>query len=70
MSKHDTSKRIIELAIRYGFKLVRRNKHLIFKHALGGTLVTSATCNDRRALKNVESNIKQILSSHDSNHHN
>jgi predicted RNA binding protein YcfA (HicA-like mRNA interferase family) len=66
----DTARRIVKLAESYGFKLVRRNKHLVFKHTSGKMLVTSFTCSDGRALRNVESNIKQILSNNDSDHCN
>ena len=70
MSKHDVTKRIIALAESYNFKLIRQSKHLIFRHECGAQLTTSKSCTDRRALKNVEANIKQILLKHNANHTN
>jgi predicted RNA binding protein YcfA (HicA-like mRNA interferase family) len=64
----DTSRRIVKLAESYGFKLIRQKRHLIFKHSSGKVLTTSLTCSDRRALKNVEATIKNLLANHDSNH--
>lgn len=66
MSKHDTTKRIVALAKSYNFKLIRQNKHLIFRHESGAQVVTSASCADWRALKNVEANIKHALRKHES----
>lgn len=68
MSKHDTTKRIVALAKSYNFKLIRQSKHLIFRHECGAQVVTSASCNDHRALKNVETNIKHALLKHNANH--
>jgi len=70
MTKHDATKQIIALAKTYDFILIRKKKHLIFKHPSGATLVTSGTTGDWRALKNVEANIKHILLKHDSNYTN
>jgi hypothetical protein len=52
---------LVEAAKRHGFVLVRRNKHLIFKNADGLTLVSSATVGDRRAIYNMERDIKRLL---------
>ena len=68
MTKHDATKRIVALAKSYDFKLIRQNKHLIFRHESGAQVVTSASCADWRALKNVETNIKQALLKHNANH--
>jgi hypothetical protein len=38
-------------------------KHYVFKHSSGKTLVCSTSCTDWRALKNVERDIKRLLSS-------
>jgi predicted RNA binding protein YcfA (HicA-like mRNA interferase family) len=66
----DVSKRIVQLAKSYGFTLVRQKRHLIFKHSSGKILATSFTCSDRRALKNIESTIKQLLLKNDSSYQN
>ena len=48
--------RISELAASYGYELVRRSKHLIWKHRITGRVVTTArTPSDHRALRNIES---------------
>ena len=70
MSKHDTTKQIVALAQSYNFKLIRQTKHLIFRHESGAQVVTSASCGDWRALKNVESDIKKALFKHNANHTN
>lgn len=49
------------LAGRYGFKLVRKTRHFIFRHSNGEQVVTSKTCNDWRRLKNVERDFKRAL---------
>ena len=60
------NKEVIKLASSYGFKLLRSRKHMIFKHESGARLVTGASISDRRALKNIESDIKKLLSNNDS----
>lgn len=45
---------------------MRSRKHMIFKHKSGARLVTGASISDKRALKNIESDIKKILSNNDS----
>jgi predicted RNA binding protein YcfA (HicA-like mRNA interferase family) len=52
---------LIKAAGRFGFVLVRRNKHLIFRHPSGAILVTSATAGDKRAVKNVEQSARRAL---------
>jgi hypothetical protein len=52
---------IIALAKRYGFVLHRQTKHFVFKDAEGRTMVCGKTISDRRALKNIESELKRIL---------
>ncbi len=64
----DTAKRIVKLAKSYGFKLIRQKRHLIFQDDSGTMLVTSMSCSDKRALKNVEQTIKRLLANNDSNH--
>lgn len=63
MALKDNRRAVIALAESYGFVLHRETKHYIFKHPSGKTLVTSKSSLDRRLLKNVESNIKRLLSS-------
>ena len=47
---------ISELAASYGYELIRRSRHLIWKHRITGRVVTtSRTPSDHRALKNIES---------------
>jgi len=62
----DTTRRIVELAKSYGFTLLRQKRHLIFKHSSGKVITTSRTSGDKRALKNIESTIKKLLSTNDS----
>lgn len=64
MAKKDVpqkAKPLVEAASRHGFVLVRQNKHLIFKHPSGAMLVTSATVGDRRAIQNMEKDIRKLL---------
>lgn len=63
--KGEINSRVTKLANAYGFKLVRSKKHLIFKHESGIRLVTGKSISDNRALKNVESTIKKLLSNYD-----
>jgi len=62
MALKDNRRAVVELAAKYGFVLHRETKHYIFKHASGKILVTSKSSMDKRLLKNVESNIKRLLS--------
>lgn len=55
------AKPLVEAARRHGFFLVRRNKHLVFKHESGAMLVTSATLSDRRAIQNMEKQMMRLL---------
>lgn len=64
----DTTKRIVELAKSYGFTLLRQKRHFIFKHSSGKIITTSRTASDKRALKNIESTIKKLILTNDSNH--
>jgi predicted RNA binding protein YcfA (HicA-like mRNA interferase family) len=66
--KTDARKKIFNLAKAYGFELVRQKKHYVFVHKSGARLVTSRSCSDFRALKNVETTIKKLLLNNDSNH--
>lgn len=63
MALKDNRRAVVELAAKYGFVLHRETKHYIFKHLSGKILVTSKSSMDKRLLRNVEGNIKRILSS-------
>lgn len=63
--KGEINSRVIKLANSYGFELIRSKKHLVFKHKSGVRLVTGKSISDNRALKNIESSIKKLLSNHD-----
>lgn len=67
--KNEIKSRVMKLAKSYGFELLRSKKHLIFKHESGIRLVTGKSISDYRALKNIESNIKKLLSNHDQPNH-
>jgi predicted RNA binding protein YcfA (HicA-like mRNA interferase family) len=70
MSNKDSTKKIIALAEQYGFKLIRKKTHLVFRNNKGIQLVTAASASDHRAFKNIKSIIKRLLKNHDSNHIN
>jgi predicted RNA binding protein YcfA (HicA-like mRNA interferase family) len=63
MALKDNRRDLLKLTKQYGFVLHRKNKHYVFKHSSGKTLVCSTSCTDWRALKNVERDIKRLLSS-------
>lgn len=63
MALKDNRRAVVELAAKYGFVLHRETKHYIFKNASGKILVTSKSSMDKRLLRNIEGNIKRILSS-------
>lgn len=43
-----------KLAKRYGFALIRMNRHLVFRDAAGRIVTTALTPSDGHALKNAE----------------
>lgn len=56
------SKEYIELAMTYGFVLVRHGKHAVFRHPNGGTLVCPLSPSDsKRGLLNLKRDIKKIV---------
>jgi predicted RNA binding protein YcfA (HicA-like mRNA interferase family) len=55
------TKQLIAMVESKGFALIRQKKHYIFKHPSGKILVCGKTINDRRALRNIESNIAHLL---------
>lgn len=63
MGLNDTRRELFDLVRRYGFVLHRQGRHFVFKHSSGKTLVCSKSTDDRRALRNVERDIKRLLSS-------
>jgi predicted RNA binding protein YcfA (HicA-like mRNA interferase family) len=68
MTGNSTTKKIISIAKKYGFRLIRRKKHFVFRNDNGIQLVTAASPSDHRAAKNIEAVIKKLLKNHDSNH--
>jgi hypothetical protein len=63
MALKDNRRALVELAKSYGFVLHRQTNHYIFKNKEGKILVCSKSSLDKRLLRNVECNIKRILSS-------
>jgi predicted RNA binding protein YcfA (HicA-like mRNA interferase family) len=64
MALRDTRRQLFELVKKNGFVLQRETKHYVFKHkTLGKILVCSKSTRDRRSLRNVERDIKRLLSS-------
>ena len=57
----DTNKEILRLTKKYGYALIRQNKHWIFKHPTGSILVTSKSTDDYRVLRNTEREIRKQL---------
>jgi len=62
MALKDDRRALIQLAKSYGFALHRQTKHYIFKNKEGKTLVCGKSCSDWRSIKNVERDIKRLLS--------
>lgn len=56
---------IVSFVERYGFKLMRQRKHLIFIHHTGARLVTSKSASDFRALNKIKSDIHKLLQIND-----
>jgi hypothetical protein len=63
MALKDNRRALIQLAKSYDFVLHRQTKHYVFKNKEGKILVCSKSSLDKRLLRNVECNIKRILSS-------
>ena len=55
-------KATVQIAARYGFRLHRQHRHLIFRNDCGTQVVTSATPSDRRQLRNFEARCKRSAS--------
>ena len=49
----------IKLAARYGFRLHRHRKHMIWRNRRGAQVVCSATPSDHHALANFEARLKR-----------
>jgi predicted RNA binding protein YcfA (HicA-like mRNA interferase family) len=62
MALKDNRQELFALVKKHGFVLHRQTKHFIFKHSSGKILVCSKSTDDRRSLKNVERDIKRLLS--------
>ncbi len=52
------------IAERHGYILHRAKRHLIWRHACGAQVATSATPSDNRALKNFEAQLLRSLRIH------
>jgi predicted RNA binding protein YcfA (HicA-like mRNA interferase family) len=56
------SKEYVRLAEQHGFKLIRFNRHAVFRHKNGGMLICPCSPSDsRRGLMNLKRDIKRIL---------
>jgi len=62
MATKDNKRALFAFVKKHGFVLHRQTKHYVFKHSSGKILVCSRTCTDWRNLKNVERDIKRLLS--------
>lgn len=62
MALKDNRRELFALVKKHGFVLHRQTKHFIFKHSSGKILVCSKSADDWRSLKNVERDIKRLLS--------
>lgn len=62
MAMKDNRRSLFALTKQYGFALHRQGKHYVFKHSSGKILICSKSTDDWRALKNVERDIKRLLS--------
>ena len=69
MKSITTNKKLIALAKKYGFKLIRQKNHYIFRSDTGLQLVTAKSPSDSRALKNIEATIKRLLQNDDNSNH-
>lgn len=52
------NKELVALMTRNGFVLVRKTRHMVWKRPDGAMVTTSLTPSDRRALQNIERDIK------------
>lgn len=64
MSNSTKYKETILLAKKYGFHLVRINKHYIFKNNQGKMVVRSASPSDKRSLLNFEKDLRKASNDH------
>jgi predicted RNA binding protein YcfA (HicA-like mRNA interferase family) len=62
MAIKDNRREMLELAKKHGFVLQRETKHYVFKHVSGKVLVCSKSTRDRRNIKNIERDIRRLLS--------
>jgi predicted RNA binding protein YcfA (HicA-like mRNA interferase family) len=62
MALKDNRRELFALVKKHDFVLHRQTKHYVFKHSSGKTLVCSKSTTDRHSLKNVERDIKRLLS--------
>jgi predicted RNA binding protein YcfA (HicA-like mRNA interferase family) len=57
------SKEIVSMVEKQGFALQRQKKHYVFKHPSGKVFVCGKTVSDKRAMKNIEKEVKRLLAS-------
>lgn len=55
------SKEVMAIAKKHGFVLARQKKHFVFKHPTGAVFVCGKTSSDRRALDNIDKEMKRVL---------
>jgi hypothetical protein len=58
--KKEITKLIVKLAEQYGFVLIRKSKHFVFKHPNGAIFVSGQSSSDGRALLNAERDLKRL----------
>ena len=54
-----------KLAKRHGFCLVKKQRHMKWRHPSGVIVFTGSTISDRKAQKNIDSIFKHALKSND-----
>lgn len=54
---------VIQTMQAHGFRLIRKGKHNIWRHANGQQVVTSLTTSDRRSFERIRRDIRRITGS-------
>lgn len=53
---------VARLAASLGFELIRARRHAVWRHQLtGAQVITSSTPSDRRALRNIERDLRRAM---------
>lgn len=55
------NKEVLRIAKQNGFVLARQKKHYVFKHPSGAVFCCGKTLSDKRALENIEKEMKRTL---------